>query len=438
MVFLIGVLYALVSGLTTVFVVPLMIQADSGVLAAWRRLWGSIKTAWKQYLAYVVIAFLLTVAAGIIASIVVGIVAIVLLIPILIVAAITHVTVSLSSTVGIAVSSHSALLFGLSMLVIWTLAQVPVVTYLRYYALLVLGDIEETFHILSDRQLSRRAMNDESSTWGSAARGAVALFVLRLIGVVALAIYSVPTLRAIPELAVLSYPTLMLVAAANSTIFLVIFVTLGTVTAPRTGLHSHVFAWASGGTRIGTRFDDHFPSRSGWVPCCSFSSPSSTSCSPVYRTRVGRSGRRRRSSRSVEPVGEAAALRTCSRRFRCDCSTAESRRRSYSGGASWPRSHSSAGASKPDRERTKTPPAAVMWVAIVASAVAFGVGHLPALASTFDLTIALIIRTVLLNAIVGVALGWLFWQRSLETAMVAHAAFHIVLVTVSTAGTLFF
>jgi MFS family permease len=156
MVFLIGVLYALVSGLTTVFVVPLMIQADSGVLAAWRRLWGSIKTAWKRYLAYVVIAFLLTVAAGIIASIVVGIVAIVLLIPILIVAAITHVTVSLSSTVGIAVLVALALLFGLSMLVIWTLAQIPVVTYLRYYALLVLGDIEETFHILSDRQLSRR------------------------------------------------------------------------------------------------------------------------------------------------------------------------------------------------------------------------------------------------------------------------------------------
>jgi len=126
MVFLIGVLYALVSGLTTVLFVPLMIQADSGVLAAWRRLWGSIKTAWKQYLAYVVIAFLLTVAAGIIiASIVVGIVAIVLLIPILIVAAITHVTVSLSSTVGIAVLVALALLFGLSMLVIWTLAQVP-------------------------------------------------------------------------------------------------------------------------------------------------------------------------------------------------------------------------------------------------------------------------------------------------------------------------
>lgn len=154
-VFLISVLYALVSGLTTVFVVPLMIQTDSGVLAAWRLLWGSIKTAWKQYLAYVVIAFLLTVAAGIIVSIAVGIVAIVLLIPILIVAAITHVTVSVSSTVGVVVLVALALLFGLSMLVIWTIAQVPVVTYLRYYALLVLGDIDETFDALSARRPSR-------------------------------------------------------------------------------------------------------------------------------------------------------------------------------------------------------------------------------------------------------------------------------------------
>ncbi|ELZ38518.1 DUF7544 domain-containing protein [Halorubrum distributum] len=157
-VFLISILYALVSGLTTVFVVPLMLQADSGVLAAWRRLWGSIKTAWKQYLAYVVIAFLLTVAAGIIASIVVGIIAIVLLIPILIVAAIIHVTVSISSTIGLVVLVALGALFGLSMLVIWTLAQVPVVTYLRYYALLVLGDIEESFDILS----ARRHASEES------------------------------------------------------------------------------------------------------------------------------------------------------------------------------------------------------------------------------------------------------------------------------------
>lgn len=60
------------------------------------------------------------------------------------------------------------------------------------------------------------------------------------------------------------------------------------------------------------------------------------------------------------------------------------------------------------------------------------------IASTFDLTPALVVRTVLLNTIVGVALGWLFWRRSLETAMVAHAAFHVVLVGVSVVAMLLF
>jgi len=427
MVFLIGVLYALVSGLTTVFVVPLMIQADSGVLAAWRRLWGSIKTAWKQYLAYVVIAFLLTVAAGIIASIVVGIVAIVLLIPILIVAAITHVTVSLSSTVGIAVLVALALLFGLSMLVIWTLAQVPVVTYLRYYALLVLGDIEETFHIPSDRQLSRRGHERRivdvgfCRPWRSRAirarvdrrRRACDLF------------------RADPSgdtrAGGLSYPTLMLVAAANSTIFLVIFVTLGTDRSPD--------GTALTCLRVGVR---RYPGL-GRVSTITSLAVGLGAVLFVLVTVLDVVFARLQDSSQSNPSGEAAALQ--------DLLASIPMRLLYGGiteeillrwGVMAPIAFVCWGFENRIRERTKTPPAAVMWVAIVASAVAFGVGHLPALASTFDLTIALIIRTVLLNAIVGVALGWLFWQRSLETAMVAHAAFHIVLVTVSTAGTLFF
>lgn len=73
-----------------------------------------------------------------------------------------------------------------------------------------------------------------------------------------------------------------------------------------------------------------------------------------------------------------------------------------------------------------------MWAAIIVSALLFGVGHLPALATSIGLTPALITRTVLLNAIGGIGFGWLFWRRSLEAAMVAHMAFHIVLVTVST------
>jgi len=153
-VFLVGVAYALVSGFTTAFVVPLMIQADSGVLAAWRRLWRSIETARKQYLAYVAVAFLLTVATGVVASVAVALVALVLLVPVLVAAAVVHATVSVTSPIGLAVLVALAALFGVSLLVVGTLSQVPVVTYLRYYALLVLGDVEESFDVLADRRPS--------------------------------------------------------------------------------------------------------------------------------------------------------------------------------------------------------------------------------------------------------------------------------------------
>jgi membrane protease YdiL (CAAX protease family) len=73
----------------------------------------------------------------------------------------------------------------------------------------------------------------------------------------------------------------------------------------------------------------------------------------------------------------------------------------------------------------------VVWTAIVISAVLFGVGHLPALAQSVDLTPALIARTVLLNAVAGVVFGWLYWRRSLEAAMVAHTTFHVPLVILS-------
>ncbi|ELZ88312.1 CPBP family intramembrane glutamic endopeptidase [Haloferax sulfurifontis] len=81
--------------------------------------------------------------------------------------------------------------------------------------------------------------------------------------------------------------------------------------------------------------------------------------------------------------------------------------------------------------RTVPPRPAIMWAAIVVSAVLFGLGHLPALAQSVDLTTALIARTVLLNAVAGILFGWLYWRRSLEAAVVAHASFHVPLVVLS-------
>ncbi len=70
------------------------------------------------------------------------------------------------------------------------------------------------------------------------------------------------------------------------------------------------------------------------------------------------------------------------------------------------------------------PSSAVMWTAIACSALVFALGHLPALGQSVALTGPLIARTLLLNALAGLAYGWLFWRNSLESAMLAHAATH--------------
>jgi hypothetical protein len=67
----------------------------------------------------------------------------------------------------------------------------------------------------------------------------------------------------------------------------------------------------------------------------------------------------------------------------------------------------------------------LVWVAITLAAVLFGIGHLPAMASMVELTPLIIFRTILLNALGGMIFGWLYWRRSLEVAMVAHAAGHV-------------
>jgi hypothetical protein len=61
---------------------------------------------------------------------------------------------------------------------------------------------------------------------------------------------------------------------------------------------------------------------------------------------------------------------------------------------------------------------------IILAALVFGLLHLPATAAIVPLTPVVISRALLLNGIVGIAFGWLFWQYSLEAAMLAHISFH--------------
>ncbi|GAB6056511.1 CPBP family intramembrane metalloprotease [Methanobacterium movens] len=68
-----------------------------------------------------------------------------------------------------------------------------------------------------------------------------------------------------------------------------------------------------------------------------------------------------------------------------------------------------------------------VWLAIIISAVLFGLGHLPVTSSLTDITPLVVLRAVLLNGIGGVIFGWLYWKKGLESAMISHFSADIVL-----------
>ncbi|AFZ67342.1 CPBP family intramembrane glutamic endopeptidase [Deinococcus peraridilitoris] len=78
------------------------------------------------------------------------------------------------------------------------------------------------------------------------------------------------------------------------------------------------------------------------------------------------------------------------------------------------------------QRRAAQPAPWVFWTAIIVAALLFGLGHLPAVASLAPLDLLLVVRTIVLNAIGGLWYGWLFWRRSLEAGMSAHAFTHVL------------
>ncbi len=74
-----------------------------------------------------------------------------------------------------------------------------------------------------------------------------------------------------------------------------------------------------------------------------------------------------------------------------------------------------------------TPTRGAVWVAISAAAVVFGLGHLPATSLTMAITPLVVTREIVLNGIMGVVFGAMYWKRGLEAAMLTHFSADIVL-----------
>jgi len=68
------------------------------------------------------------------------------------------------------------------------------------------------------------------------------------------------------------------------------------------------------------------------------------------------------------------------------------------------------------RQPTGSPPAAAVWLGIALAAVLFGLAHV----ANVPNAPRPILRAVTLNGFAGTVLGWLYWKRGFEAAVMAH------------------
>jgi hypothetical protein len=151
-------LAVIINGFTKVFAVPIMLAEDRGILSAWRRLLGTIAGNLGQFLVYLVLSVLLGIAVNIVLGIAVLFALIAVAIPVGIVAGALFIALSgplmwiLAGTVGFV---------GIVALVVAGMfISVPLFVFLRYYALFVLGDVEESLDPIPEVRDRVRGVED--------------------------------------------------------------------------------------------------------------------------------------------------------------------------------------------------------------------------------------------------------------------------------------
>ena len=90
------------------------------------------------------------------------------------------------------------------------------------------------------------------------------------------------------------------------------------------------------------------------------------------------------------------------------------------------------------QKKRDKPTSAVFVAAILISSLVFAIGHLPVAYMLFpDMTFALLLFAIFGNAAFGLIGGYLYWKKGLESAIIAHALTHVVMITASYFGAYF-
>lgn len=154
--FLLAMVFGLVNGFTTAFVVPAMLLEDRGVLDGWRRVWPIVRAKWKEYAVYAVLAWLFQAVLATLVALSVGIGGLFLALPFLVVGVLVWLALSFSPA-ALLLMGMLAVLYVAIVLFAGLLAQVPVQTGLRYYALFLLGDTDPSLDPVPDQRAAVRA-----------------------------------------------------------------------------------------------------------------------------------------------------------------------------------------------------------------------------------------------------------------------------------------
>ncbi|WP_254767620.1 DUF7544 domain-containing protein [Salinilacihabitans rarus] len=157
-VILVALVSAVVGRFTTVFVAPIMLLEERGVLSAWRRFWPTFRGNWTEYVVYLLLVWVLRIAVGIGVGLVAAFVAVVAAIPFLVVGA---ALVFGLGDVGFLLAVPVGLLGLLVVLVLVLLVSVPIETYFRYYALLLLGDTNPDLDLVPEQRAAIRGDGGE-------------------------------------------------------------------------------------------------------------------------------------------------------------------------------------------------------------------------------------------------------------------------------------
>jgi hypothetical protein len=149
---------ALVGAFTTTLVVPIMLDRECGPLVGWRHMWGSLTDNRAGYAGYFVVGGLASAVLNMAVSFVVLFAAVIVGLLFLFFGAV--VWFAAGGTASLPVLVTAAVLVGvffLLLLVGGAAARVPVMVFLRYYGMLVLGDLSPALDPIPDVRAAVRA-----------------------------------------------------------------------------------------------------------------------------------------------------------------------------------------------------------------------------------------------------------------------------------------